>query len=700
MPFLIADTFTKSLGKLGAQDQKQVKTAAFDLQMNPERPGLHLEKLAGAADPGFRSARVNADLRIILHQRGDDLLLCYVDHHDDAYAWAKRRRLETHPTTGAAQLVELRETLAPEVPAASHPQAQPAAETEPAPFAELDDEALRSVGVPEGWLDAVRTASEQAFFELSPHLPEEAAEALLDYAATGRLRTPAPAEGGSDPFAHPDAQRRFRTVENLDALKQALEYPWERWTVFLHPDQEALVTRRFNGPARVMGSAGTGKTVVALHRAVHLARRDPEARILLATFDRVLSVALRQKLSRLIADDDPARRRITVSYVDGVATSLYEQVFGTRPQVAAVGQVESVLAEAAEAVGETRFSTRFLANEWRHVVDAWQLRDWESYRDVPRLGRKTRLGSKQRAALWAVFEHARALLDQRGLITWAQAVASVTRHFSGRSDAPYDHAVVDEAQDVSIPQLRFLDTVTGDRPDALFFAGDLGQRIFQQPFSWRSQGVDVRGRSTSLKVNYRTSHQIRRRADRLLPARVQDVDGDADDRRGTVSVFEGPEPEVQVLADATAERDAVAAWLGTAISAGAEPGEIGVFVRTRDQLDRAKRAIEATGEQWVTLEERGDLMRLDAPDTAPVLIGTMHMAKGQEFKAVAVMACDDAVIPLQARVETCADEADLDEVFTAERHLLYVALTRARDRAFVSGVTPGSEFLEDLQSRA
>jgi len=698
MPFLVADTFTKSLGKLGARDQKQVKTAAFDLQMNPERPGLHLEKLAGAADPGFRSARVNADLRIILHQRGGDLLLCYAAHHDDAYAWAKRRKLEAHPTTGAAQLVEVPEAPAPEPAVAELGGGHEEPEYPPL-FAELSDAALLGIGVPDGWQDAVRRTTMGSFFDLAERLPEEAGEALLEYVASGTLPTartqPADADA-DDPFAHPDAQRRFRAVDNLETLKQALEYPWEQWTVFLHPAQEALVTRRYTGPARVMGSAGTGKTVVALHRALHLARRDPEARVLLATFDRVLSVALRQKLARLIPHDDPARRRITVSYVDGVALSLYQQAFGREPQVAADNRIEAVIAEAAEAVGETRFSTRFLVNEWRHVVDAWQLRDWESYRDVPRLGRRTRIGARQREALWRVFAHAQELLDRRGLITWARAVAAVTRHYAGRAGKPYDHAVVDEAQDIAIPQLRFLDTVTGDDPDALFFAGDLGQRIFQQPFSWLSQGVDVRGRSTALKVNYRTSHQIRRRADRLLPGQVRDVDGEADDRRGTVSVFDGPEPEVTVAADAEAERDAVAAWLERAIAAGAEPGEIGVFVRTREQLDRAKRAVEAAGERWVTLAERGDLLRLDDADTAPVPIGTMHMAKGQEVKAVAVMACDDEAIPLQARIETCADESDLDEVFAAERHLLYVALTRARDRALVSGVTPGSEFLEDL----
>ena len=705
MHLRIAKTFTDSLARLGPQAQKAAKTAAFDLQVDPAHPGLNFHPVKGARDSGFHTVRANADVRLVVHKSGDGLLLCYVDHHDDAYAWALRRRLATHPNTGAAQLVEIQETAEAPAPAAERDTAAAeAGDVAQEPFHQplflgLSDDQFRQVGVPEDWLDAVKNATERNFFDIAEHLPEEASEALLDYAATGVLNVPGPESAvveAGDPFAHPDAQRRFRTVENLDALKQALDYPWERWTVFLHPDQEALVTRRYTGPARVMGSAGTGKTVVALHRAVHLARRDPEARVLLATFDQVLSMALRQKLARLIADDDPARRRITVSYVDGVATSLYERVFGTRPQVAAVGQVESVLAEAAEAVGEARFSTRFLANEWRHVVDAWQLRDWESYRDVPRLGRKTRLGAKQREALWRVFAHARELLDRRGSMTWAAAVWDVATRYDARADAPYDHAVVDEAQDMDVPHLRLLTAITGERPDALFFTGDLGQRIFQQPFSWRAQGVDVRGRSSSLKVNYRTSHQIRRRADQLLPGQVRDVDGETDDRRGTVSVFDGPDPEIVAASDVEDEVSRVGAWLERAIEAGAEPGEIGVFVRTRDQLDRAQRAVDAAGERWVTLEDRADMLRLGEADTAPVLIGTMHMAKGLEFKAVAAVACDDDVIPLHDRLASCADETEMDEVFTAERHLLYVALTRARDRALLSGADPASDFLVDL----
>ncbi|MBK1669287.1 DNA helicase [Rhodovibrio sodomensis] len=699
MQFRIAKSFQDSLSRLQAAEQKQAKMTAYDLQAEPERPGLNLHPVKASKDRRFHTVRVNDDIRIVVHKTDDSMMLCYVDHHDDAYAWAERRRIEAHPKTGAAQIVEVverqTEEAAPAVPHVGE-EAHPAQTGGRRLFDGLDAERLLGVGVPESWVPAVQAADESSFFDLIDHLPEEASEALLTYAETGKLETSAEAqpegEGATDPFEHPDAQRRFRVLEDAGALRHALEFPWEKWTVFLHPAQQEVVDRRFGGPARVSGSAGTGKTVVALHRAVRLAERSQDGRVLLATFSKPLAHALRLKLRRLVDAESETARRITVGYVDGIGHQLYELAFARKPNIASRSQIEAALNRAVEETGETRFSQRFLLNEWRSVVDAWQLRDWEAYRDVSRLGRKTRIGGRQREALWQVFARTQEILRQRNVVTWAEAVAQAEAHYREKSRKPFDHAVIDEAQDISIPQLRFMAAIVPDGPDNLFFAGDLGQRIFQQPYSWLSQGVDVRGRSVSLRVNYRTSYQIKRKADQLLPMKVRDVDGYEESRKGTVSVFDGPEPEIGLF-DSTADENAyVADWIRQAVDAGAAPEEIGVFVRTRDELDRARAAVKAAGQEALTLSERVE-------DVAgKVVIGTMHLAKGQEFKAVAVMACDDEVLPLQSRIESAAEEAELEEIFETERHLLYVAVTRARDRVLVSGLEPGSEFVADLST--
>ena len=220
----------------------------------------------------------------------------------------------------------------------------------------------------------------------------------------------------------------------------------------------------------------------------------------------------------------------------------------------------------------------------------------------------------------------------------------------------------------------------------MFFAGDIGQRIFQQPFSWKGLGIDVRGRSVTLKVNYRTSPKFA--SPPIGCFRGRSVTSFEDERAGTISVFDGPEPEVLLAKDTAAEGAAAAAFLKAVLEAGIAPTEIGIFVRSEAELPRAKAAADTAELATRTIAERA------RPDAA--LLGTMNLAKALEFRAVLVMACDEGVIPSTARIADVADEFELDEVMATERQLLYVELTRARDRAFVSGVLPGSEFLEDL----
>jgi hypothetical protein len=716
MEFRIADTFTDALAKLPAQEQKAAKTTAFDLQLNPSAPGLQFHRIDKSKDQNFWSIRVNRDLRIVVHKTASSLLLCYVDHHDKAYDWAVRRRIEAHPRTGAIQIVEVRERveIAPTVPVSVETPVEAAPPAGPPLFETLSPNELLSIGVPQDWISDIRLASEDRFFNLVSHIPREAAEALLEYAATGNLATvgsavsqlslpththaaealpvePPSLKPPRDPFTHPDSLRRFRVIENTEELRRALEFPWEKWAVFLHPSQREIIERDFAGPARVAGSAGTGKTVVALHRTARLVQGNPDARVLLTTFSRPLANMLEQKLKILIGEDSSVVPRVVVTPFRGVAEELYQLAFGRRPHTPSEELIRNALARAADENGVTEFTTRFLFSEWTYVVDAWQVDSAEAYANVPRLGRKNRMGTKQRARLWPVFAAARETISGRGFHTWAQIFAEVTAYYSSQENKPFRHIVVDEAQDLGVPELRLLAAIAPSAPNALFFAGDLGQRIFQQPFSWTTLGVDVRGRSQTLKINYRTSHQIRQTADRLLPSVVRDVDGREEERLGTISVFNGPEPIISVHPDAKAEIAAVAQWISDVVVDGIAPSEVSLFVRTRGEIDRARAAVTQAGYEVLELSERGDAA------AGRVSIGTMHLAKGLEFRAVAVMACDDEVLPLQSRIESVADEVELDDVYETERQLFYVACTRPRDRLWISGVAPASEYLSDLK---
>lgn len=688
---ILSSTFTDALTRLSQAEAGATMQAAIRYSADPTGNSLQMHRIDKS--DGFWSLRANRDIRIILHKDGDKTTLAYAGHHDDAYKWAERRRFVPHERTGAMQIVQLAETQDTDLSSGEvcqpalkiTPMVSPAVSKAVQPFWILTDDQMLDVGVPREWLNQVRETAEDDIHSLTERLPAEAAEALEDFATGGRLQDHIvrPAAPGSNPFAHPDAQRRFRMLDDVEELQAALDAPFEKWAVFLHPAQRALVGKTVTGPTRVSGSAGTGKTIVALHRAVHLAKSNPAAQVLLTTFSKSLAQALERKRDVLVQSEPALRQRITVRPLDQAAWEMYTAHFG-QPNRATSPQIRALIAKAMKAGLGSDLTAEFLFEEWQELVDAWGVTNPETYTTIPRLGRRTRLGPRQREAAWSVFTSVRQRLDERGLVTWAMIYEQLTKAVADGGAFPFDHVVVDEAQDLTVAQVSFLAAIGQSCADALFLAGDIGQRIFRLPFSWARLGLDIRGRSHSLKVNYRTSHQIRAAADRLLPPAITDLDGIEEGRCGTVSVFDGPAPQVSLFADSSAESEAVSHWLSECLSDEIAASDIGVLVRSNGQLTRAREAIRAAG--------------LDPWDKTGVAVETMHGAKGLEFRAVAVIACDEDVLPDPVRMAAIGDIAELETAYETERHLLYVACTRARDRLLVSGVAPGSEFLDDLQS--
>jgi mRNA-degrading endonuclease RelE of RelBE toxin-antitoxin system len=690
MEFRIAATFTDSLASLNAAEQKGVKTTVFDLQVNLANPGFQFHKLDKAKDKNFWSVRVSADIRIIVHKTENSLLLCYVGHHDNAYNWAERRKLQTHPKTGAAQLVEIREMVKEIlVPKYVSGQVEPIRVKKPALFEHLTKEEILSYGVPEEWVEDVKEANEDTLLVLADHLPNEAAEALLELATGGKPVTIRYVSHTADPFEHPDARRRFRVLKNVEELERAFAFPWDKWMVFLHPEQEKLVSKDYKGPARVTGSAGTGKTIVALHRAAHLARSNPEARVLLATFSDSLARNLDARFRRLIHHEPRLGDRIEVHSLESLGLKLYGLRIG-KPKLASAETISDFIRLAAESVPGHKFSYAFLRTELERVVDAWQIGDWEGYKNVPRLGMKIKLPERQRKIVWDILSMVRDQLAKEGYITKEGMFYELALELAKSGKSPFDFAIVDEAQDFSVSQLRFFAALGGSRPNALFFAGDNGQRIFQQGFAWSVLGIEIRGRSSNLRVNYRTSHQIRSQSDKLLSSEISDVDGNIEKRNDTVSVFNGPPPIIRKFETVQSEVSYVSDWLRSLVDTGLKNHEFAVFVRSKDELDRARMAINAVNLELIILDDHV------LPLEGRVCMSTMHYAKGLEFRAVAIMACDEGILPLETRIKSAGDVSDLAEIFNTERQLLYVACTRAREFLCITGVNPVSEFLDDF----
>ncbi len=378
--------------------------------------------------------------------------------------------------------------------------------------------------------------------------------------------------------------------------------------------------------------------------------------------------------------------------INEAVIEMYEESFG-KPKIPTAKMLRAPQQSAAKSVDGHKFSLQFIEAEWNEVVDAWQVDSWEAYRVVQRLGRKTRLSEPNRALLWSICERVRADLNEQGLATIPMVFRAVASHINESENhaAPADFVIVDEAQDISVSQLRLLAAIAGERENGLFFAGDLGQRIFQTPFSWKSLGVSVQGRASTLRINYRTSHQIRRKVDRLLPPELADVDGLAESRFETVSVFNGAEPDLFTAKNIEAEVEHVSSWIKDRLRQGVQPHEIGIIVRSESEMGRARAMAKASGLDAHTIDGAG------LSPVGKISLSTMHLAKGLEFRAVVVAACDDDVIPQQHRIESVGDQADLADIYETERHLLYVACTRARDDLLMTGVDPASEFLDDLK---
>lgn len=679
MEFYIADTFTDSIKKLSNQEQKIVKTTAFDLQLNPSHPSLKFHRLDKSKDSNFWSIRVNDDIRIILHKKEDKFLLCYVAHHDNAYQWAEKRKIEIHPKTGAVQIVVSIESVQENLPNIDKP-------TRKKLFKNTPEDLILACGVPNDWIVKIKESDEDSIFELLNYLPAEAGEALLDLASGKKPSIPTKIET-KDPFSHPDSQRRFKLITGQLELEEALLASWSKWAVYLHPLQKSIVEKEYKGPVRISGSAGTGKTIVALHRATHLAKKYTDSRILLSTFSSILANSLHQNFIRLVSSTPTLAERVDVLSLDNLVFRLHKRYVGEFVYYSN-DELKDFLLDKLDSLYKGKIYKNLILSEILQVLDAWNLTKWEEYKDFKRLGRRTKLGEAHRREIWEFFELILKELEKSQRKTLSQLYFQTAEKIKSDSHSVYDFVILDEAQDISPSQMMFISSLSKDKAN-FFFTGDLGQRIFQIPFSWQSFGMDIRGRSFTLKVNYRTSEQIRNQADRLLSSEISDFDGNSEKRKDTISLFQGPSPEIVQFSNESEEIKSNMEWLKLLQSQGFLNHEILLIVRSSDEFYRVENLAKQLNQSIAFIEK-------EKPSPNKLTACTMHSAKGLEYRAVLILSCDSKVIPKSSRLEQASDESELEEIYATERQLLYVACTRARDILRISGIKPTSEFLEDM----
>ncbi len=696
----LAKTFLEAYSRLPKKQMKKVRELTERFQENPEANGFNFEALGPQFnDPKVRSIRVDQTYRIIAvaSKKGDVILCVWVDHHDEAYNWAKRKMFEVNPLSGIVQVYSMEPGVTPVLEQES---AQPQFEL-PKLFAATDDEQLLLAGVPLPLLETVRLlTTDVELDDLAPHLPEDACDMLYLLASgyeffdaleeSSRPKEPVPAIDTEDFAAAlelPETQRAFHIVDGEQELEDILDAPLEQWRVFLHPSQRRLVQRSANGPVRVLGGAGTGKTVVLMHKAKHLAEsvfNGPDDRILVTTYTRNLANDLKKTLKGLAPS---VGDRIEVKNLHSWARSFYEQQVGTSLKVLMDSQSRlSLMAEATDASIGDEYSPAFYLEEWDQVVQAQAIDDKGAYLKARRVGRGTRLGRAQRIEVWKVLSRYRELLEQDGYMELQDVVRETTLFLNANpSKLRYKAVLADEVQDFSPQDLRLLRALVPPGPNDLFLVGDAHQRIYGQMTSLGSCGIEIRGRAKRLKLNYRTTEQIRVRAVAVLEGLdVDDLDGGADTLSGYHSVRTGPVPTSVHCERPEQEQEVLLKTLDRWLENTA-PHETCLAARTNALVDRYAKMLTQHGIPF-------QILKAEAPISGPkVHLATMHRLKGLEYKKVLLCGIQSGQVPLPAY--DAADTVSQADHSQRERCLFYVASTRARDELVITGYGQTSEFM-------
>ncbi len=696
-----ADFFT-AFAALPRQIQGKVMDFMDKFRNDPQSPGINYEKIHDAFDPNIRSVRIDDTYRgiVVRQARTGVYLLLWVDHHDRAYQWASRKRCKINPTTGSVQVFDVSETII---------EVEREVTAEPPLFAPVQDEQLLRLGVPEEKLKETRQIRTlEQFYSLKNTFPEEAYEGL-EWVANGfdaeevlaTFYEPRPVDSAVvDPedfgvaLNKPGSLRAFTIVDGEAELQAMMSAPLDKWRVFLHPTQRKTVNRNYNGPARVTGGAGTGKTVVAMHRARRLARELASGeRLLFTTFTANLAADIRENLRKICTLEE--LQKIEVTHLDSwVAQFLrdsaleYNLIYGDA--------VRRLWERAIILSGEPLdLSPQFFEDEWSQVICAHDISSLREYAQVSRLGRGIRLDRRKRISVWKVFEEFRNLLIQQRVRDIETAMNEcrqfITHEQSGRP--LYRFIVVDEGQDLSPSAYRLLRAMAGEEHrNDLFIVGDAHQRIYGHRASLSSCGINIRGRSSYLRVNYRTTEEIRKWAFGLLKGlSFDDLDDGFDDGTQSVSLLHGERPTVQDFQSADQEFDYVLEQIMSVIEQGGMPEGICIVGRTnaiiQDYVDR----LRTNGVELYEIRRS----KVDDRRHKGVRVATMHRVKGLEFERVFVVAANRQTIPLSYAL--AVDDLQARETaLKAERCLLYVALTRAKQQVTVTSHGGVSEFVASI----
>ncbi len=709
----IADTFWDRLFDLPKATQKKVRQFVTKFRQAPTSSAINYEQFHDACQSNYRSVRIDLTYRCIVMtpDKGNVYLLLWVDHHDAAYDWGRRTQVKVHPNTGMLQIYGS-ETVVSE-PADTSPEpavihnetSKPETPAVTAPLFDLhDDEQLLGVGVPESLLGVVKKFKNAADIEAKRLLlPTEAYEALAlfadgndwgeiwnEYGVTAK--TPIDVDDIDAAIERDGSKRRFYVVESEEELETMLAGSLEKWRVYLHPSQRRIVENQWNGPVRVLGGAGTGKTVVAMHRAIWLVRNtlDDDKKVLFLTYNTNLAADIKSNLAKISSATE--LERIEVINIDAwVSRYLKSRRYSSR--VVMEGELEDLWDEIIDASASPpgkSLPNSFYTEEWSRIILPKRIDSRDAYLRVSRAGRGVGLSRPQRAAIWDVFDEMRGAMQQKGWRTYQDAAHDACDLLAdGSKPQSYQHVVVDETQDMGQEALTLIRALVPEDKNDLFLVGDGHQRIYRRNAVMGQSGINIRGRGRKLKINYRTTEQIKRFAVSILEGKeIDDMDEGIDSTLSYKSLTSGVEPVLRGFDSEKSEIHWIADQVKELCPGGAEEySKCCVVLRTKALRDKYARGLKSLGLDAVTLEQRADNQSISG-----VRFATMHRVKGLEFRHVFLAGMSSRTVPNNMAVKDSEDPVERRDNETRERALVHVASTRAVEHLMVSWYGDMCEF--------
>lgn len=693
MRLFLGDTCWDKLFQLPKKVQKRVVEFQKKFKENPHGHAVNLEPIADFKDDNMRTARIGDDYRAVIGiLPNDDYCLLYVDHHDEAMRWAKNKRFERNKVTGTIQVIPV---------VTDEPKGKEADTTDSSlPFAAYSDEQLLKIGVPENLLGLVRSIGgledldkneknlpSDVFEHLFDLLDEKDIDEIIAEIEEGR-------KGTDDETQNANNKSHFIEITGENELEKYLDGDFEKWQIFLHPTQRVLVESNYKGSVKVTGGGGTGKTVAALHRLKRMSEGAPRRSVLYTTYTKALIRNVKQKIHNLHVNEDAC----VIDNIDGLLSELSAE-YGVKPKgwnvldYIKVDYGKTKNQEIWENIVEnnlTSFDADFLYQEYLDVIAYNNITDMKSYLRQPRRGRSKALSVKQRMEVWKLVEQYVEEKHEQHYFDRSELFNKMADYLNENNIHPFEHIIADEIQDFSNPELRFLRALAPEGPNDLFMVGDPYQRIYNnRQINFSKVGINVKGkRSRRLKVNYRTTEEIKRQAVSIVKGCTYDnFDGEAEKLDGYVSLMHGPKPEYEIFSTAEDEHQAVLDFIRECHESGIAYKDMAIANPKRDGLREFQSVLHIAHIPYQNIEND------DTNDKDGVVLSTMHNMKGLEFKVVVITGINKRSFPYKPYNWSGMDKREQNNHIMNQRSLMYVAITRAMQKVLITGVGEKSELL-------